>query len=72
MLKCDDIVHAAVTVNVKNDDITKETILFHVSNNLPSHKHITGNIYFLDSIPHNPQGKKLRRTLILQQKEERL
>jgi len=63
VLKCDDIVHAAVTVN--KADITKETIITHVSNNLPSHKHITGQIFFLDSIPHNPQGKKMRRVLIL-------
>lgn len=70
VLKCDDIVHAAVTVN--KADITKETIITHVSNNLPSHKHITGQIFFLDSIPHNPQGKKMRRVLILKQREGRL
>lgn len=61
----DDLVNAAIvlTTGPKLEVITREDIVHHVANNLQIQKHITGNIIFLDSIPHNPQGKKLRREL---------
>ena len=61
----DDLVNAAVvlTTGPKLEVITREDIVNHVANNLQVQKHITGSILFLDSIPHNPQGKKLRREL---------
>ena len=43
--------------------VTRHTVLEHVKNNLSAHMAITGDIIFLDAIPHNPIGKKLRRTL---------
>ena len=43
--------------------MTREVVLEHVKNNLAAHMNITGDIIFLDAIPHNPIGKKLRRTL---------
>ena len=43
--------------------VTRDTVLEHVKNNLSVHMAITGDIIFLDAIPHNPIGKKLRRTL---------
>ena len=61
----DDLVNAAIvlTTGPKLEVITREDITNHIANNLQIQKHITGNIIFLDSIPHNPQGKKLRREL---------
>jgi len=61
----DDLVNAAIvlTTGPKLEVITREDIVHHVENNLQVQKHITGSILFLDSIPHNPQGKKLRREL---------
>eukprot|EP00092_Neocalanus_flemingeri_P001915 GFUD01002045.1.p1 GENE.GFUD01002045.1~~GFUD01002045.1.p1 ORF type:complete len:240 (+),score=74.53 GFUD01002045.1:99-722(+) len=61
----DDLVNAAIVLSTgsKLEVITREDIINHVANNLQSQKHITGNIIFLDRIPHNPQGKKLRREL---------
>ena len=38
--------------------ITKEIIMAHVRDNLPSHMNITGDIFFMDSIPHNPQPRE--------------
>ena len=52
--------------------VTKETIMAHVRDNLPSHMKINGDIFFLASIPHNPQGKKLRRILKQQHTEMKL
>ena len=43
--------------------MSRETVMEHVKNNLAAHMAITGDILFLDAIPHNPIGKKLRRTL---------
>ena len=61
----DDRVNCAVvlTTGPKLEVITREDIANHVANRLQVQKHITGSIVFLDQIPHNPQGKKLRRKL---------
>jgi len=66
----DDIIHAAVVIK-KDSNITKDTVKDHVQNNLEAHKQLTGDIIFLDCIPHNPQGKKLRRLLKTQHSERR-
>ena len=76
---CDDIIHAAVVLTKvshclapilytvlgcpQGASVTREVVLEHVRNNLAAHMNITGDIIFLDAIPHNPIGKKLRRTL---------
>ena len=73
VMKCDDIVHVGVVLRRDvTDNIDKKVITDHVRNNLPAHKHITGDIFLLDSIPHNPTGKKLRRVLKSQQKDGKL
>ena len=61
----DDRVHAAVVVK-PGINITKVYISDFIKNNLEDHKQISGDIQFLNAIPHNPQGKKLRRVLKLQ------
>ena len=68
---CDDLIHAAV-VTRPGARITKEAITSHVRDNLPSHMNINGDIFFMDSIPHNPQGKKLRRILKQQHSDMKL
>jgi len=67
----DDILHAAVVVKA-GAKVTREMIIDYIRNNLPDHKHITGEIFFLDAIPHNPQGKKLRRILKKQHTDRKL
>jgi len=67
----DDILHSAVVIK-KEANITKDTIKDHVKNNLASWKQLTGDVMFLDSIPHNPQGKKLRRLLKTQYTEKKI
>ena len=69
--KCDDIIHAAVVLR-SGCKMTKEEVVNQVKNNSEPHKHITGEIFFLDQIPHNPQGKKLRRVLKNQYLEQKL
>jgi len=66
----DEIIHAAVVIK-KNSNITKDTVKDHVQNKLEAHKQLTGDIIFLNSIPHNPQGKKLRRLLKTQHSEKK-
>ena len=41
-------------------ELIKDDIVTHVADHLDSHKQITGEILFVNQIPHNPQGKKLR------------
>merc|ERR1719369_1967018 len=54
----DDIVHTALVVS-EREAFTEEQVRTHVANNLQSQKQLTGKIYFVSNIPHNPQGKKL-------------
>ena len=56
---CDDIIHAAVVIK-SSFELIKDDIVSHVAEHLEAHKHITGEILFVNQIPHNPQGKKLR------------
>ena len=44
-------------------ELITDDIVTHVADHLDSHKQITGEILFVNQIPHNPQGKKLRKTL---------
>ena len=50
-------------IDPQGASVTQATVVEHVKNNLAAHMAITGDIIFLDAIPHNPIGKKLRRTL---------
>ena len=43
--------------------VSEEEVVKHVAGKLTTHKQITGGVHFLDKIPHNPQGKKLRKFL---------
>ena len=56
---CDDIIHAAVVIK-SSFELIKDDIVSHVAEHLEDHKRITGEIFFVNQIPHNPQGKKLR------------
>ena len=69
--KADDIIHAAV-VTRPGSRVSKEELVDYVSNNTEPHKHLTGDVFFMDEIPHNPQGKKLRRVLKNQYLEQKL
>ena len=59
---CDDLIHAAVLTK-PGFKLLKEEVVAHVREQLAPHKHITGDVLFVEHIPHNPQGKKLRKTL---------
>ena len=59
---CDDLIHAAVLPK-PGFKLLKEDIVAHVRDHLTPRKHITGEVLFVEQIPHNPQGKKLRKTL---------
>ena len=67
----DDVIHVAV-VTRDSSTVAKDDIVNHIKNNLAPHKHITGEVFLVDSIPHNPQGKKLRRVLKTQYLEKKL
>ena len=69
--RCDDIIHVAVVLR-SGCKMTKEDVVNQVKNNTEPHKHITGEIFFMDQIPHNPQGKKLRRVLKNQYLDQKL
>jgi len=58
----DDIVDVGV-VTTGTKEITSQHVINFVATKLPKHKQISGNVHFLDQIPHNPQGKKLRKNL---------
>ena len=68
---CDDIVHVAVVLK-KGHTVTRAMITDCVRSNLPEHMHITGDVVFMDAIPHNPIGKKLRRNLKKMHMENKL
>ena len=69
--RCDDIIHSAVVLR-SGSRLTKDSIREHVKNNTEPHMHLTGDVFFMDQIPHNPQGKKLRRILKTQYLEQKL
>jgi len=58
----DDRISAALVLS-EVGALSESDVRTHIANNLQQQKQLTGKIYFVDSIPHNPQGKKLRRLL---------
>jgi len=57
-----DLVNVALEVK-KGSLVSREEVVAKVANTLHPRKQITGQVIFLDRIPHNPQGKKLRQQL---------
>jgi len=53
-------VNVGVVLQKNPEDWTEKRICEYISDQLPSTRRITGKVYFLEKIPHNPQGKKLR------------
>jgi len=51
---------AALTLETKSN-LTADQIRDEVNSKLEEHKQINGKIHIVESLPHNPQGKKLRK-----------
>lgn len=58
----DDRIFAALVL-AENATLTEEEVRTQIANNLLPSRQLTGKIYFVDSIPHNPTGKKMRRLM---------
>ena len=69
--KADDIIHAAVVVR-PGSRLSQEEVVDYVKSKVEPHKQLTGDVFFMAEIPHNPQGKKLRRLLKNQYLEQKL
>ena len=56
-------VNVGIVLKRSQDDWSEGRIRDYIGANLPSTRTITGRIYYIKRIPHNPQGKKLRREM---------
>ena len=53
-------VNVGVVLQKNPENWTEKRICEYISDQLPTTRRVTGKIYYLEKIPHNPQGKKLR------------
>jgi len=58
-----DQVNVGIVLKRSQDEWSEGRIHDYIGANLPSTRTITGRIYYIKRIPHNPQGKKLRREM---------
>uniref|UniRef100_T1GWB0 AMP-dependent synthetase/ligase domain-containing protein n=1 Tax=Megaselia scalaris TaxID=36166 RepID=T1GWB0_MEGSC len=52
---------AALIIRKNGSTLSQETIQKYVADKMPHYKHLTGGVYFVDSLPRTPSGKILRR-----------
>lgn len=48
---------------VKNGDVSEKEIIDYIAERLSAPKHLRGGVRFIDEIPRNPNGKRMRRVL---------
>lgn len=51
---------AALVIKTNGTSISEETILKYVAEKMPHYKHLTGGVYFVDSLDKTPSGKIVR------------
>uniref|UniRef100_T1GF90 AMP-dependent synthetase/ligase domain-containing protein n=1 Tax=Megaselia scalaris TaxID=36166 RepID=T1GF90_MEGSC len=61
---------AALIVKKTQSILSEDTVQKYVAEKMPYYKHLTGGVYFIDSIPKTPSGKMLRR--VAREKVEQL
>uniref|UniRef100_T1GLG8 AMP-dependent synthetase/ligase domain-containing protein n=1 Tax=Megaselia scalaris TaxID=36166 RepID=T1GLG8_MEGSC len=52
---------AALVIRKTGSALSEETIQKYVADKMPHYKHLTGGVYFVDTLPKTPSGKILRR-----------
>uniref|UniRef100_T1H1B7 AMP-binding enzyme C-terminal domain-containing protein n=1 Tax=Megaselia scalaris TaxID=36166 RepID=T1H1B7_MEGSC len=52
---------AALVIRKNGSTLSQEAIQKYVADKMPHYKHLTGGVYFVDSLPRTPSGKILRR-----------